>query len=91
MFRDPKTSHKERDIKRIGIFHFSVNVCGVEYISGGNIACQGMSAVIDGKVIDRLVQTTEYKVMVTTEHFKLSTSVVTALSTREKLQCSPTS
>ena len=50
-----------------------------------------MSAVINGEVIDQLVQTAEYEVTVTAEHFKLSATTVTTLSTGEQLPCSPTS
>ena len=46
------------------MFHFSANVQGVEYITSGDTACQGVSAVINGQVIDRLMQTAEYRVAV---------------------------
>ena len=50
VFCDSETGHKERDIKDEGVFHFSANVRGIEYIMGGDTACQGMSAVINGRV-----------------------------------------
>ena len=91
VFQDPETGHKEQDIKGVGMFHFSASVSGVKYISGGDTACQGVSVVINGEMINRLVQTTKYEVTVTTEQLELSTSSVTALSTGEQLQCSDTS
>ena len=47
--------------------------------------------VINGEMIDRLVQTTEYEVTVSAEQFELTKMAVMAISTREQLQCSPTS
>ena len=91
VFRDPETGHEERDVKGVGVFHFSANVRGVEYIPIGDTACQGMSVVINGKMSHWLVQTTENEVTVTTEHFELSTLSMTTLSTDEQLLCSPTS
>ena len=44
VFRDPETGYKERDVKGEGVFHFSASV---EYIVGGDTACQGMLAVIN--------------------------------------------
>ena len=73
------------------MFHFSAGICGVEYITGGDTACQGMSVVINGQMIDRLVQTAKYQVMVTKEQFEITKMAVTALSTGENLQCTPTS
>ena len=52
-FKDPESGHKEWDMKGLGIFHFSTNVLGMEYVSGGDTACQGVSVVVDGKKIDR--------------------------------------
>ena len=91
VFRDPETGHKERDVKGEGVFHFSASVRGVEYIAGGNTACQGVSAVINGQLIDRLVQTAEYTVTVTREQFEMTKAIVTALSTGERLPCAPSS
>ena len=90
VFWDLETDHKEQDVKGVGMFHFSASVCGVEYIAGGDTAGQSVS-VVNGEMINRLVQTAEYEVTVTTERFKLSTSSVKALSTGERLQRSPTS
>ena len=91
LYRYPETGHKEQDIKGVGIFHFSANVRGVKYISGGDTVCQGVSAVINSEVIDWLVQVAKYEVTVTTEHFELSTTSVTALSMGEQLLCSQSS
>ena len=55
VFRDPETGHKEHEVKGEGVFPFSASVRGVEYIAGGDTACQGVSAVVNGQVIDRLV------------------------------------
>ena len=46
VFRDPETGHKECDVKGEGVFHFSASVRGIEYIVGGDTACQGVSVVI---------------------------------------------
>ena len=73
------------------MFYFSVRVRGVEYIASGDTACQGVSAVINGQMIDRLVQTAEYTVKVTKEQFEMTKAVVTALSTGERLPCAPSS
>ena len=89
MFRDLETGHKQHNLKGEGVFHFSANVQGVEYISGGDTACQGVSAVINGQVIDRLVQTAEYKVVVNKERFELTRLTATAMSTGEVLKCAP--
>ena len=83
VFRDPENGHKERDLKGEGVFHFSASVRGVEYIAGGDTACQGVSAVINGQVIDRLVQTAEYAVRVTKEQFEMTKTAVVAMSTGE--------
>ena len=91
VFRDPETGHKERDLKGEGVFHFSASVRGVEYIAGGDTTCQGVSAVIDGQVIDRLVQTAEYTVRVTKEQFEMTKAAVVAMSTGERLPCTPNS
>ena len=91
VFRDPETGHKERDLKGEGVFHFSASVRGVEYITGGDTACQGVSAVINGEVIDQLVQTAKYTVTVTKEQFEMTKAAVTALSTGERLPCGPSS
>ena len=69
------------------MFHFSASVHGVEYIVGGETACQGVSAVISGEVIDQLIQTAEYEVIVTKEQFEMTKSTVTALLTGEQLPC----
>ena len=53
---------------------------GVEYIVG-------VSAVINGDVINRLLQTAEYEVSVTKELFEMTKSTVTTLSTVERLLC----
>ena len=89
MFRDPETGHKQKDLKGEGVFHFSASVQGVEYITGGDTACQGVSAVFNGQMIDRLVQTAEYQVMVTKEQFELTQKVATAMSMGECLKCAP--
>ena len=89
VFRDPETGHKQRDLKGEGVFHFSANIQGVEYISDGDTSCQGVSAVINGQVIDRLIQTAEYKLIVTKERFELTRRTVTAMSTGELLSCPP--
>ena len=73
----------------IGIFHFSASVRGIEYITGGDRAFQGVSAVINGEVIDQLVQTAKYEVSVMKDQFELSATTVYALSTRERLECTP--
>ena len=62
----------------------------MEYITGGDTACQGVSAVVNGQMIDRLVQTAEYQVTVTKEQFELTKTTATAMSTGERLKCSPT-
>ena len=89
VFRDPETGHKQRDLKGEGVFHFSANIQGVEYISDGDTSCQGVSAVVNGQVIDRLIQTAEYKLVVTKERFELTKQTVTAMSTGELLSCPP--
>ena len=71
------------------MFHFSASVRRVEYITGGDTAYQGVSAVINGKVIDRLVQTTEYTVIVTKEQFDMTKATVVALLTGKRLPCGP--
>ena len=83
VFRDPETGHKQRDLQGEGVFHFSANVQGVEYIADGDTACQGVSAVVNGQMIDRLVQTAEYQVTVTKEQFELTQKTATAVSTGE--------
>ena len=47
----------------------------------------GVSAVINGDVINRLLQTAEYEVSVTKELFEMTKSTVTTLSTVERLLC----
>merc|ERR1711891_72947 len=79
VFRDPETGHKERDLKGEGVFHFLASVRGVEYIAGGDTVCQGVSAVINGQVIDRLVQTAEYTLRVTKERFEMTKKTVVAM------------
>ena len=91
VFRDPETGHKEHDLKGEGVFHFSASVRGVEYIAGGDTACQGVSAVVNGQVIDRLVQSAEYTVRVTKEQFEMTKKAVVAMSTGENLPCVPSS
>ena len=73
------------------MFHFLASVHGVEYIAGGDTVCQGVSAVINGQVIDRLVQTAEYAVRVTKEQFEMTKTAVVAMSTGEQLPCAPSS
>ena len=91
LFCDHNSGHKERGPVGFGMFHFPVSVQGVEYVSGGDTSCQGVSAVINKQVIDQLVQTTKYIVMITTEEFKLTKYTVATTSTGESLQCSPES
>ena len=55
VFRDPETGHKQRDLQGEGVFHFSANVQGVEYITDGDTACQGVSAVVNGLMINRRI------------------------------------
>ena len=91
VFRDPETGHKEHEVKGEGVFHFSASVRGVEYIAGGDTACQGVSAVVNGQVIDRLVQSAEYTLRVTKERFEMTQKTVVAMSTGEELPCVPNS
>ena len=51
VFCDLETGHKQWEVKDEGVFHSSASVRGVEYISGGDTACQGVSAVINGEMI----------------------------------------
>ena len=48
VFHDPETSHKQRELTGEGVFHFSASIQGMEYITGGDTACQGVSAVVNG-------------------------------------------
>ena len=43
VFCVPETGHKQWDLQGEGVFHFSASVQGVEYITGGNTACQRSS------------------------------------------------
>ena len=47
--------------------------------------------MINGQVIDRLVQTAEYTGQVTKEQFEMTKAVVIAVSTGERLPCAPSS
>ena len=61
------SGHKEQGLTGVSAWHFTAAVQGLEYVDGGNSMCQGVSMVIDGCRIDRLVQTAEYNIIVTEE------------------------
>ena len=89
IFRDSSTGHEQQGLLGVGTWHFTAAVRGLEYVDDGDTTCQGVTAMIDGRRIDRLVQTAEYTVAVTEERFELTANTADALSTGEHLECKP--
>ena len=89
VFRDRDTGHKQSGLNGLGVWHFTAAVRGLEYVEGGDTACQGVTAVVDGQRIDRLVQTAEYSIVVIEETFELTRTTAMALATGERLKCPP--
>ena len=66
---------------------------GVISVEGGDETCQGVTTMVDGKTIKRLVEICNYLVEVQSETFLATATAIDATTTRESLPCTlrPTS
>lgn len=62
---------------------------GAVSLEGGDESCQGVTTMINGRTVDRVVEVRTYVVELQPETFEATAKVINALMTQETLPCAP--